>query len=273
MEFREGKTTGVSVAAEGDKVGAKGKAQVQAGGNKWAYLERDCTMDSCDVSKAFFHLVMKEVEGGGCFPGHAEIRGKGAEAIRMDQLTVGSEIHVGTYVDKVTNFLHREADDEAPFLRLFTERGILEVTGNHLVFIKSPEGVRYAVLAETVRVGDMLQHRDGGAQVQSIEAFTATGFYAPLTTSGELEVNGFFTSCYASFPHHSIAHLMMLPLQYLPAQLSGIHWYARAWMNVHSVGKQVWSKLSAVIRRCTYPIVDLSPMLGFSKAKVVDVIS
>merc|ERR1712060_684593 len=126
---------------------------------------------------------MGDLKGGECFPGHAEIRGKGAEAIRMDQLMVGSEIHVGPHVDKVTNFIHREADDEAHFLRLCTEKGILEVTGNHLVFINSPEGARYAVLAETVRVGDLLQHLDGGAQVQSIGAFTATGYYAPLTTS------------------------------------------------------------------------------------------
>merc|ERR1711998_6314 len=138
-----------------------------------------------------------------CFPGDAEVRDLSGKKIRMMDLAIGAEVQGPTgAVDQVTNFIHHEEALAAPFLRMRTDKGSLELSANHLAFVKSADGVRHSVLAATVRVGDTLLHRDGDAQVTSIEPFTARGVYAPLTRSGELEVNGFTTSCYANIPSH-----------------------------------------------------------------------
>lgn len=186
----------------------------------------------------------KCIEHQACFPSDAELRDVSGNKVRMMDLAVGSELQgpKGS-VDLVTNFIHREEALDAPFLRIRTDRGTLELSANHLAFIKSADGTRRSVLAGTIRVGDILLHRDGDAQVTSIEPFKARGVYAPLTRSGELEVNGFSTSCYANIPSHAAAHAMMMPLHYLPANHDGIHWYAKAWMHMYEAGKWVLSQL------------------------------
>lgn len=89
----------------------------------------------------------------------------------------------------------------------------------------------------------MLLHRDGLAEVAAIEPFKSRGLYAPLTRSGELEVNGFSTSCYASFPSHTAAHAVMLPLHYLPANSGGVLWYARGWQHMYEAVQWLMAKL------------------------------
>merc|ERR1711988_168687 len=174
-----------------------------------------------------------------CFPENAQVRGQNGQKIRMKDLTVGTKI-IGPKgpVETVTNFIHRDESVDGAYLRLKTSRGALELSTNHLVFLRSA-GTRRAVLAHTVRLGDVLAHRDGDATVMAIEPFVARGAYAPLTMSGELEVDGFSASCYAEFPSHAAAHAVMKPLNYLPANQGGIHWYPNAWHHVYTAAKKM----------------------------------
>jgi hypothetical protein len=127
-------------------------------------------------------------------------------------------------LDTVTNFIHRDENIKSTFLRLQTPRGALELSPNHLLFARNGSSTQ-SVLARDVRIGTTLLHRDGEAmvidpytpgccahvvaaqlaaggvrQVTSIDAFTDDGAYAPMTWSGELEVNGFAVSAYAQYP-------------------------------------------------------------------------
>lgn len=181
--------------------------------------------------------------GGGCFPATAVVLSEGGHHIKMADLKIGTKIHAGGHRnDRVTNFIHVERDEEVTFLRLITQKGTLELSPNHLVFVKAADGTRTSQLAETVRTGDMLLHRDGLAEVAAIEPFKSRGLYAPLTGSGELEVNGFSTSCYASFPSHTAAHAVMLPLHYLPANSGGVHWYVRPWQHMYEAAQWLMAK-------------------------------
>ena len=59
-------------------------------------------------------------------------------------------------VDRVTNFIHIDRDEEVTFLRLITPVATLELSPNHIVFVAAVDGSRKPVLAETVRAGGML---------------------------------------------------------------------------------------------------------------------
>jgi len=188
------------------------------------------------------YVNVTEKNKGSCFPAGAVMRGDDGKPIQMSDLAVGAQVHAAGSVDRVTNFIHHDRDQEETFLRLITEKGTLELSPNHLVFLKAADGSRKSVFAEAVSTGDMLFHRDGHAQVAAIEPFKSRGVYAPLTRSGEVEVNGFHTSCYASFPSHEAAHAVMLPLHYLPANTGGVHWYARGWQRMYEGAQWVMSK-------------------------------
>lgn len=157
----------------------------------------------------------------------------------MHSLTIGSKI-VGAngQLDTVTNFIHRDENIKSTFLRLQTPRGALELSPNHLLFARNGSSTQ-SVLARDVRIGTTLLHRDGEAMVTSIDAFTDDGAYAPMTWSGELEVNGFAVSAYAQYPSHAAAHAVMYPLNYLPANTDGVHWYAKAWQKLYETAVQV----------------------------------
>ena len=53
--------------------------------------------------------------------------------------------------------------------------------------------------------GDILLHWDGDQmeemEITEIKTSQESGFWAPLTRSGTLLVEGFLMSCYASYPH------------------------------------------------------------------------
>ena len=70
-------------------------------------------------------------------------------------------------------------------------------------------GALESLYAGQLAVGDQLvQLKDGGSEdiVQAVEVLLIkevwdSGYWAPLTSSGTLLVDGFLASCYASFPH------------------------------------------------------------------------
>ena len=70
-------------------------------------------------------------------------------------------------------------------------------------------GAMESLYAGQLAIGDQLvQLKDGGSEdiVQAVEILLIkevwdSGYWAPLTSSGTLLVDGFLASCYASFPH------------------------------------------------------------------------
>ena len=48
-----------------------------------------------------------------------------------------------------------------------------------------------------------------------------SGFYVPLTKEGNIVVDGVVASCYGSFDH-DLAHIVMIPMQWLPDMLESI---------------------------------------------------
>ena len=129
----------------------------------------------------------------------------------MSTLAIGDETATG----RVTNWIHRTetTDSTNSFLRIVVGGGEeLVVSRAHLIWINGAFD-----FAGVLRVGDALVRGDGeDAIVVSVTDITnrdrkgsrsiANGLYAPLTTSGELVVNGFKGAPFSPF-HSSLLSL------------------------------------------------------------------
>ena len=87
-------------------------------------------------------------------------------------------------------------------IQLFTadDSPAITLTQSHVVF--TTNSTKYA---GDLVPRDTLLHWDGvqmeKLEITEIKTSQESGFWAPLTRSGTLLVNGFLVSCYASYPH------------------------------------------------------------------------
>lgn len=217
---------------EDRRLPASGSAAA-GGANASVLTKRVCTAWTCETWQACFPrgALLRQGDAGDSVKMHSLTIGSkivGANGTNPAGLFVGhsarSQLPFSPtgQMDTVTNFIHRDENIKSTFLRLHTPKGALELSPNHLLFARNGSSTQ-SVLARDVRIGTTLLHRDGEAmvidpyytrvlcpcgrcpaggvrQVTSIDAFTDHGAYAPMTWSGELEVNGFAVSAYAQYP-------------------------------------------------------------------------
>ena len=99
-------------------------------------------------------------------------------------------------------WLDRQESSPVKMLQLFTTNDSLPVTltASHVVF--TTNSTKYA---GDLVPGDTLLHWDGEQvkeqEISMIKTSMESGYWAPLTRSGTLLVNGYLMSCYASYPH------------------------------------------------------------------------
>ena len=146
----------------------------------------------------------------------------------MHEIKPGDEVlsitpHGSTIFSEVVTFLHYESKTIATYMAIQTKSGaLLHVSGNHLVFSVTQNKAKLkfkAVIASCLQPGDyILGINNPSSQVQSTQVANITvvdkqGVYAPMTQCGTIIVDKSVASCYASYPSHSIAHVVMGPLR------------------------------------------------------------
>ncbi len=176
----------------------------------------------------------------------------------MRQLDIGDRVRTlgtngETIYSEVVAFLHKEIKTTAHFYNLKTNsENAVRLSSQHLIFRKknytSPIS---AVFASEINIGDLLYASNGYVSsfqaVTKITMTTETGVYAPLTRQGTPLVDGVLVSCYAHWPSHDTAHVVMAPLRaaytlygawkrltgaqwHSYQQTDGIQWYAETLM-------------------------------------------
>jgi len=164
---------------------------------------------------------------GECFPATAILSGSEKP---MSTVAVGDMVITPYGEEKVTNWMHRQAQHESDFLRIKTDKGALELSPRHLLYLHGK-----FQFAKRVQPGDKLSYKDGTeATVLSIEKFKSVGVYAPSTPSGELYVDGFRVSCYAETENHITTHYLVgVPMQYWPSEvIDGHHPWVQFWLDL-----------------------------------------
>jgi len=138
-----------------------------------------------------------------CFSGRSTVDVQGRGTITMDSLKVGDYVRVkdGAF-SKVHGFGHFQPNVEAEFLKIQTTKNnakAIEVTPEHMIYAHNKSTDKNEVVAAgNVMVGDFLVTENGPAEIVSINKIFTKGAYAPLTTTGDILVEGVLASNYVS---------------------------------------------------------------------------
>ena len=161
-------------------------------------------------------------------------------------------------------FLDRDPEARRQFYVVETESGVtLTVTPSHLIYADvrdrdadidgdndvdvdgSAHGFEnfVAVFASRVREGDyILVHQNGRmkpSRIVSIETRIHSGVFAPLTSSGNVVVDGALASCYAVLENQLVSHLAFAPFRWANT--------IKAWLDFSS--KDISSDDDRIVRR------------------------
>jgi len=139
-----------------------------------------------------------------CFSGNSIVEVQDRGRISMNALKIGDLVLTsnGTFA-KVYSFGHYQQKAETEFLQIQAssvyQNQALEITKDHLLYVCNGNRNFQIVPAGTVKVGDFLITESGEATpITSIRKVQRRGAYAPLTTNGNIVVNGVLASNYVS---------------------------------------------------------------------------
>ncbi|XP_068737204.1 tiggy-winkle hedgehog protein-like [Montipora capricornis] len=157
-----------------------------------------------------------------CFPGISRVTLESGDSITLEQLRVGDRVRTlgtngETTYGEVITFLHRETEKQAEFCKLEISGGnTILLSPQHLIFRKrNSSSVISAIFASEIEPGDLVSNGSSSfyEAVTRVTMVMEKGVYAPLTSQGTMLVDGVLVSCYASWPSHDTAHLVMAPLR------------------------------------------------------------
>jgi len=168
------------------------------------------------------------VEAFGCFSTKSTVETPGGLK-EIFKLEIGDYVKTSSggdelYFTEFLGWMDRHQSQPSKMLSIWTSSGQVPLTlsESHIVFTPNT-GTKYA---RDIQPGNYLLRWNGTDMEEVVvEAITPTisvGYWAPLTRSGHLLVDGYLTSCYASFPHQ-IADIAMAPVKAMPRTLLDDH--------------------------------------------------
>ena len=147
---------------------------------------------------------LEDILGFGCFPEDATVQVEHHSApVLMKDLQVGDRVWTNKQeYSTVYAFGHRLPEQEHEFVQLTTKQGVVQLTGEHLIYLN---GKQNPVRADSVQPGQVLQSPP--ARVLDTTTVTGKGLYAPFTTSGSIVVNGVAASSYISLQPQAVEQI------------------------------------------------------------------
>jgi hypothetical protein len=198
------------------------------------------TADNVIATSALFQVSNKSPASGlvsfsydGCFAGWVIVEESKRGFIPLSELNLGDWVRSsdGSWVQMLA-WMHLEPNTTVEFIEIFYSGKKLALTAEHFIH-KLIDGEIHIVPARDVNVGDYLIGDTGNpVLVESLSTEFYQGMYAPLTSSGELLVEGVLASCFVEVPlpapfyknSHSFGLIGTLPLRYLPVWVSSTIW-------------------------------------------------
>jgi hypothetical protein len=137
-----------------------------------------------------------------CFSGRSLVDVQGQGTVPMDRLQIGDYVRVrnGSY-SRVHSFGHYQPKAKGNFLQILTTDAgkPIEITAEHMIYVINTANKREEVVpAGEVKIGDCLVADGGPTKVIAINKVRAVGLCSPLTTTGDIVVNGVLASNYVT---------------------------------------------------------------------------
>lgn len=176
----------------------------------------DCTSVSSSVCTAL--SCSMSLSRSSCFAGMSVVKLLNGETKELSELKINDYVLVdesGVY-EPVTSFIHAQHEGIYNFLEMKIQSTVsnlsssLYVSSNHLIF---DYDTNTAIHASDFRVGQRVAFIDQDhmvpGEILDIQTTHRKGFFAPLTPSGKMVINGVLASNYASVRNHDLAHQVM----------------------------------------------------------------
>lgn len=158
------------------------------------------------------------------FPGTAEVNLISGKKKMMKDVQIGDNVLTMSGIfEPIIGFLDRKVGEPTSFITLHANISLeVTLTESHVIFVNSDEGEKQSKYARGIALGDVLYHEETKTEVKvvQISSSISVGYFAPLTGSGTVVIDGFLTSCYASYPQW-IAHSAMYPARKWPSFFLG----------------------------------------------------
>mgnify|MGYP001077172210 CR=1 FL=1 len=178
-----------------------------------------CTCDLVSSANVCMQYTCKaSVKSAKCFPGRSQVILHDGRTKQLSQLKIGDLVIVNenNVYEPVLAFIHASKENLFNYLAMEINSSLsntsstLFVSPNHLIFDYDSGEARFA---GKFQVGDRVQFIQNNkitpSEIINIELKQEQGFYAPLTPSGTIVVDGVVASNYASVSNHALAHKAM----------------------------------------------------------------
>lgn len=153
-----------------------------------------------------------------CFAGRSQVTLPDGHHKQLSQLQIGDLVMVNenNAYEPILTFIHANKQQLTHYLAIdiysivSNMSSTLLVSPNHLIFDYDSGEARFA---GKFHVGDRVQfiynNRITSGEIMNIRLSAEQGYYAPLTRSGTIVIDGVVASNYASVNNHVLAHRVM----------------------------------------------------------------
>ena len=179
-------------------------------------LTCNCLSVTANVCMAYDCITT--IQRTSCFSGSSQVTLADGTFKHLSDIQIGDKVLVNKHnaYEPISAFIHAKQQGLFDFLAIKVQSHMsnlsstLFVSANHLIFDFDSGEARFA---GKFHVGDRLQFIEQNeivpGEIISIEMTKQQGYYAPLTPSGTIVVNGVVASNYATVSNHELAHQVM----------------------------------------------------------------
>ncbi|CAF3828469.1 unnamed protein product [Rotaria sordida] len=206
-----------------------------------------CTCDSVASGVCMKYTCATTVKTS-CFSGSSQVTLPDGTFKPLSHIEIGDLVLVNEYhtYEPIISFIHAKQDGLFDFLAMkiqstvSNQSSLMYVSSNHLIFDYNTNKAKFA---GEYRIGDQVQYIDKNkivaGTIVDIQLTKQQGYYAPLTPSGKVVIDGVIASNYASVSNHDLAHQVMKIYRWWIDHTSGrskwnedIHWILQMLLHI-----------------------------------------
>ncbi|UJR06741.1 hypothetical protein I4U23_011030 [Adineta vaga] len=181
------------------------------------YYDTTCSCNSM-LSSGCMSYSCKSTYKMSCFAGSSQVTLEDGTFKLISDVKINDRVLVDkqNLYEPIIGFIHSKREGLFDFLAIDVQSDVsnvsttIYVSANHLIFDFDSDQARFA---GNFRIGDQMKlvhhYQIVPGKVTNIRLMKREGYYAPMTPSGKIVVDGVLASNYATVSNHALAHQVM----------------------------------------------------------------